>query len=92
MGFKKISCRNIEEVTHNVSLVPVTHRSRNNGDGRGGRGVACIHKSCSRMDFPLIVYCYETPIFVVTTNWLQVVLYCRENLLLKLGNFHYIET
>ena len=40
--------------------------------GGGGGGAAYILKFCSRMDVKLIVYCLETPLFVVTNDWLQL--------------------
>ena len=35
-------------------------------------GAAYIHKFVQEWIFKLIVYCLETPKFVVTTNWLQL--------------------
>ena len=42
------------------------------GGGGGVGGTAYIHNFCSRMDFYLIFYCLEKPIFVDITNLLQL--------------------
>ena len=60
--------------------------------GGGGGGEGYIHKFSSGMDFKLILYCLETPKFIVTINWLLLSVLLSENPVDITKYFYCIET